>query len=268
MAYQNRQPPEGINNVKSGWQRDFVLLVIGFFAGLALLLWLTISLLGWSARYVPFSWEQSLSASLKEGREQNPRIQYLQTLANDLAQAGGLDEALSVTVHYQSDTTVNAFATLGGHVFVLEGLLENVDSEQGLAFVLAHEIAHIHYRHPLQSAARQAGLGLIGALIFGNSELSWLAGSGGQLALLDYSREMERQADAWALNALHTHYGHVAGADALFQWLQEQYADSTPPEWLSTHPDAQARIERLERLTDEHHYRTNSALTPLPPFDD
>ncbi len=264
MAYQNRQAPEGINNVETGWQRDFILLVVGFFVGLALLLWLTITLLGWSARYVPFSWEQSLSSSLHDERELNPRTRYLQTLANDLARAGGLGEGLSVTVHYQPDSTVNAFATLGGHVFILEGLLDNVDSEQGLAFVLAHEIAHVHYRHPLQSAARQAGLSLIGALVFGNSDLSWLAGSGGQLALLDYSRKMELEADTWALSALHAHYGHVAGADSLFQWLQEEQAGSVPPKWLATHPDSQERIERLHRLAEKQHYQTQGSLSPLP----
>ncbi len=264
MAYQNRQPPEGINYEPSGWQRDFILLVLGFIAGLALITWLVILALGWSARWIPFSWEQSLSASLNEQREQTARTEYLQTLADNLARAGGLNPELSLVVHHQEQDTVNAFATLGGHIIVLDGLLEEVDSEQGLAFVIAHEIAHIHYRHPLQNAARQAGLGLISALIFGRSDLNWIAGSGGQLAMLDYSRNMEREADAWALQALYAHYGHVAGADSLFRWLAQQQRAGTLPEWLSTHPDTQARLERLEQLSSARGYSTDGTLTAIP----
>ncbi|UZJ44087.1 M48 family metallopeptidase [Marinimicrobium sp. C6131] len=264
MGYQNRQPPEGINYEPQGWQRDFILLVLGFAAGLALLTWLVILVLGWSARWIPFSWEQSLSASLNEQREPTERTGYLQTLADDLARAGGLNPELSLVVHHQAQDTVNAFATLGGHIIVLDGLLEKVESEQGLAFVLAHEIAHIHYRHPLQNAARQAGLGLISALVFGRSDLNWIAGSGGQLAMLDYSRDMEREADAWALQALYNHYGHVAGADSLFRWLAEQQQAGALPEWLSTHPDTGARLERLEQLSTALGYPTDGPLTTIP----
>ena len=46
-----------------------------------------------------------------------------------------------MTVHAVQDPTVNAFATLGGHVFVFTGLVDSLDSENGLAMVLAHELA-------------------------------------------------------------------------------------------------------------------------------
>lgn len=269
MPYQNRQPPEGINYEPKGWQRDFILLVAGFAASAVLLIWLIVLVLGWTARWIPFSWEQSLSASLQAQRDATPRAQYLQTLANQLATAGGMNEGLSIVVHHQQQETVNAFATLGGQIVVLEGLLNEVDSEQGLAFVLAHEIAHIHYRHPLQSAARHTGLSLMGALIFGRSDLGWLAGSGSQLAMLDYSRAMEREADAWALHALNRHYGHVAGADSLFRWLvQEQETTEALPAWLSTHPDPRQRINRLHELARHNGYNIDGALTSVPALSD
>lgn len=263
MAYQNRQPPEGINNVESGWQKDFILLVVGFFAGLALLTWLLVWLLGWSARWVPFSWEQALSRPLLQELETNPRRDYLQTLAEDLARAGGLNDHLAITVHYSDSETVNAYATLGGHVFILEGLLDEIDSEQGLAFVLAHEIAHIHYRHPLRAASRQLGFALFMSLVLGQNDIANLAASGGQLAMLDYSRAQEREADDWALEALYRHYGHVAGADGLFRYLAKQ-EDEAPPQWLSSHPNTRARIERLQQMSRERGYPTEGEQRPLP----
>jgi predicted Zn-dependent protease len=44
----------------------------------------------------------------------------------------------------------NAFATSGGHIFITRGLIDAADSEDALAAVIAHEIAHIHLRHGLQ----------------------------------------------------------------------------------------------------------------------
>merc|ERR1711879_567360 len=54
------------------------------------------------------------------------------------------NKALPVRVHYLADQDMpNAFATLGGHIFITRGLLDSVESENGLAMVLAHEYGHI-----------------------------------------------------------------------------------------------------------------------------
>jgi beta-barrel assembly-enhancing protease len=262
MGYTNRQPPEGINNVETGWQRDFIILVVGFFTSLALLTWLLILALGWSARWVPFSWEQALTRSLEESLKPDERQLYLQTLANRLAEAGGLDDRLDIVVHYDNRNTVNAFATLGGHVFMLQGLLDEVETEQALAFVLAHEIAHVHYRHPIRAASRQLGFTVIMATVFGRTDVGALVGTGGQMAMLDYSRKQEHEADAWALHAVHNLYGHVADADALFRWLDAQ--TTSPPAWLSSHPDTRERIAHLEKLAREYGYPLQGDTTPLP----
>lgn len=260
MGYQNRQPPEGINAVETGWQRDFWLLVVGFFASLLLFLWLLMQLAVWAARWTPFSWEQSLAAPWITVQD-DPRQHYLQELAEQLAQAGGLDPALSVTAHYRPDRAINAFATLGGHVFIQQGVLDKVTSEQGLAFVLAHEIAHIQERHPARAAARELSFQLLLTLVLGRSDLGHLVGVGGQLAMLDYSREQEYAADAWALHAVYNHYGHVQGADELFRHLQPQHGI---PEWMVSHPETARRLIRLEAIAETHQMSREGELLPLP----
>lgn len=265
MHYENRQPPEGINVVEHGWARDFALLVLGVFAALALACWLLLQVLSWSARWVPFSWETALTRSWQPEAESQQTQQYLQSLADSLASAGGLPSDLQVIVHYEDHDLVNAFATLGGHVVAFQGLIDAVESEQGLAFVLAHEIAHVHYRHPLQALARGVGLSAVMALVFGQSDLGQLAGFGGNFALLDYSRQQEREADAWALNALFHHYGHTAGAEELFVALKAEMSQTeVVPEWLSTHPDLAVRVERLRSLARERGYKLEGSTTPLP----
>lgn len=263
MRYENRQPPEGINVVEHGWVRDFVLLVVGFFAGLFLLCWLLLQLVAWTARWTPFSWEQALTQSWLLEESPSEHQQYLQHLATQLAQAGGLSPELSLQIHYSQTEAINALATLGGNMVIFQGLVDAVDSEQGLAFVIAHEIAHIQHRHPVQAVARSLSVGLLSAMLFGQTDLAHLAGIGGNVALLNYSRQQEAEADRWALQALYHHYGHVAGADELFRKLKENDKNPRLPEWMSTHPDLEARIANLHKMAVDSGYALDGPLVPI-----
>ncbi len=266
MQYENRQPPEGINVETRGWVGDFVLLVAGSLLGLVTATWLLLQAVGWSAKWVPFSWEKAITRSWS-APPPSEKVDYLQTLARNLAQAGQLNENLSVIVRHSNDNAVNAFATLGGNVVILEGLLDAVESEQGLAFVIAHELAHVHFRHPARAIARGMTLELIAALVFGGTDLRQMAGMGGQLTLLDYSRRQEAQADAWALDALFQYYGHVRGASELFLHLSgdpEIQSRQPVPKWLESHPELTQRIAALESHAREHRYPLNGPLTALP----
>lgn len=256
MTYENRQPPEGINYVERGWVRDFILLVIAFFAGLALLCWLLLQIIAWSSRWIPFSWEQNLTQAWLTSAAPDKRLIYLQTLTESLALAGGLSPDMELTVHYVDDDTVNALATLGGNIVVFKGLINAVESEQGLAFVIAHEIAHIQHRHPIGAITRGLSLGLVTAMVFGQNDLSQLAGTSGNMALLSYSREQESEADAWALRALNRHYGHVGQADELFRKLQQQEMRKpvAVPKWFASHPNLDARISQLKKMAIEMRY--------------
>lgn len=262
MGYRNRQPPEGINAVRSGWQRDFILLVTGFFLALLLLFWLVTHSIAWAARWMPFSWEESLTQSWPGPPEVSEQQVYLQRLADDLAAAGGLDPELNIVVHYHEDAQVNAFATLGGHIFILEGLVDTLESEQSLAFVVAHEIAHIQHRHPVRAVARGLSLNLLISLTLGSGDLGSLVGIGGHLTLLSYSRRQEAEADDWALQAVYRHYGHTAGATALFEKMEQEQLSM--PDWLMSHPHPGKRRERLQRLSREMGFADSGPLTPLP----
>ena len=268
MQYENRQPPEGINVVAQGWQRDFALLVMGFFAGLALLCWLLLQTVAWAAKWTPFAWERSLAGSwFTSADPEDQRAAYLQRLADTLAQAGGLAPDLAIQVHQSPHEIPNAFATLGGNIVVLDGLLNTVTSEQALAFVLAHEIAHVHHRDPARAVARGLSVSVVSGLVFGQTDLAHLAGLGGNLMLLQYSRQQEAEADAWALQAVFRHYGHVAGADELFRALlkMEEGSDEMQ-EWLATHPNLHKRIQMLRELALVNGYAVEGELTPLPDF--
>ena len=131
-------------------------------AALTLALVLVLSLLAsWLVKFVPFSVEQQLAQQVitqlpaQQQTDKHQQIQtYLQQLADRLVANAPLPEGMSITVHYVDDDTVNAAATLGGHVLMFRGLLERLPNENALAMVMAHEIAHVRHRDPMMSLGR------------------------------------------------------------------------------------------------------------------
>ena len=127
----------------------------------------------WLAPLVPFGWEQRMAApvvqALTEEDHASPlascRQQWLQALAQDLRAPMGVPADMPITVHWSSSSVPNAFATLGGHVVIHQGLIDAVKSENALAMVLAHEMArgdHLAARlvvHVLELALAVADLG-------------------------------------------------------------------------------------------------------------
>ena len=65
------------------------------------------------------------------------------------------------------------------------------------------------------------------------------------------------------MQALHNHYGHVAGADELFRKLKEENNGLLLPEWMSTHPDLDARIANLEKIARDNNYELNGEPLPI-----
>jgi predicted Zn-dependent protease len=120
------------------------------------------------------------------------------------AQANGPNFAYRFKVLNLSD--VNAFALPGGYIYVHRGLIDKARTEDELAGVIAHEIAHVSLRHPTHNLSRaymaQAGLGLLSGLLGGghaarSSQVVEAVGGFGLNALfLKFSRSMESEADA------------------------------------------------------------------------
>lgn len=227
--------------------------------------------------HLPFSTEQALvrpyekliSRYWPDNPDTAPQERYLQTLADQLSLALPLPEGMRVTVHYIEHDQANAFATLGGHIVIFSGLLTQVESENALAMVLAHEIAHIKHRDPLVMLSRGALVQLAYGLVSGSTGMGGeLFNQGSEVGLLSFSREQERAADQAAVHALQRYYGHVAGATDFFraslhqQRAQQDNAEAVP-HWLSSHPELDERIEQINQLAAQQGWQT-ADVTPLP----
>lgn len=274
-AYENPQIPEGINVSPTHPLKDFALLLGGVSALIVVAVLALSFAAGYLVRFVPFEQERALASRvdanwLKQSHsaDDKRREQYLQALGRQLAAAMDLPAEMQITVHYASDDTVNAMATLGGNIVVFQGLIDTVDSENALAMVLAHEIAHVRHRHPIVAMGRgfTVMLALSALSGVGDGMIQQWVGSMGMLPMLAFSREQEEAADADVLQALLRVYGHADGAATFFERVSEKSALPEPPALLNTHPDTDARIARIRDFERAHTRPDELALKPLPDF--
>lgn len=176
---------------------------------------------------------------------------------------------IKVTVVRQG--ALNAFATAGGHITIFTGLLANLDTEDELASVIAHELAHVSERHIAKSIEKSKILGagsllgilagvLLGSQGDGEAASALMIGTmaGSQALQLKYTRENEVEADQYGLDFLVGAGFSPKGMTAAFekirrlQWLS---GSGDIPSYLTTHPGMDERLgyiqERLKRLSED-----------------
>ncbi len=213
---------------------------------------------------------QSYLQTLKEAdakKRLNPNPQQterVRTIAKRLiAQTGAFrPDALNWRweVNVQDDKQLNAYCMPGGKIMVYTGLIEKLNAtDDELAAVIGHEIAHAlreHGRERMSQAyAQQAGIlgiGILAAIFSDDPNTAktsmGLAAAVSTVALtLPNSREGEREADRIGLELSARAAYDPNAAVTLWQKMGAQ-GSAKPPEWMSTHPSEQSRIQDLKRL--------------------
>jgi Zn-dependent protease with chaperone function len=279
---ENRLPPEDLLERDEHPLRELAWLLAASLAAVAVLVLATGLVARWLAPKLPFGYELALAEQLFDDAAAAPalpappsaarrtpaeaRREALQALAERVAAQMDLPPGMRVFVSDEASPLVNAYATVGGRIRVFHGLLRRLDSEEALAALLAHEIAHVKHRH----VAAGMGHGLAVALVLtvvspegAARAAQGVLGGAAQWGLLGYSREAERQADAEALAASLALYGHAGGLVQLFGVLpQEESAAGTA--WLRTHPETTERLALLKAAARARGAPLQGPMTPLP----
>lgn len=148
------------------------------------------------------------------------------------------------TFQVVEDDKINAFATMGGFVYINTGTIKAADNEAQLASVVAHEIGHIEGRHSIKQTREMAlAQGLTSVATRGN--LNKVAQIGVQLALrLPHSRRDEYDADRRGLKMMERTGYAPSGMVGFMKKLINQ--GGSAPTFLSTHPGAADRVEALQ----------------------
>jgi predicted Zn-dependent protease len=153
------------------------------------------------------------------------------------------------------DQTINAFALPGGQIFITRALYDRLQTEGELAGVLGHEIGHVVARHSAEHIAKvKLTEGLTGAAVIAtydpdnptSASAAQVAALIGQLINLKYGREDELESDFLGVCFIDD-----AGYDpnqliGVMQVLADARQGQQPPEFFSTHPNPDRRIQRIQ----------------------
>jgi predicted Zn-dependent protease len=140
------------------------------------------------------------------------------------------------------DSTLNAFCTPGGYIYVYTGILKYLDSEDQFAGVLGHEIGHADMRHSTRQMTQMFGIQLLLDVLAGNrAALKQVTGA---LIGLKFSRAHETEADERSVTYLCPTSYNADGGAGFFEKIQAS-GGARVPAFLSTHPDPGNRIEHF-----------------------
>ncbi len=215
-------------------------------------------------QYNQFLKENTLSDDSEAVRRVKSVGARIKTAVEDYLREEGLAYRLK-NYHWEfnliENEKANAWAMPGGKVVVYTGILPITKDNDGLAVIMAHEIAHVVARHGVERmsqglVASLGGLALSAALKDhpDRTKQLWMTayGVGAQYGvLLPYSRLHENEADHLGLIFMAKAGYDPRGAVSFWQRMAKQKDNKVLFEFLSTHPSSKQRIENIKKLTPE-----------------
>jgi predicted Zn-dependent protease len=206
--------------------------------------------------------------------QSGPEAAVVQKVAGKIAaQTGSAASDFQWETSLVNSPQVNAFCLPGGKIVVYSGILPVAESEAGLATVIGHEVAHAVARHGAQRVFKNTILqtALAGAA-YSFSDMDYrqrqtimgLLGAGAQYGImLPFSRSHESEADEMGLLYM-ARAGYDPRESIAFWERMSQAGGSQPPEFASTHPSSETRINDLKsflpRAMEEYEKATGKRL--------
>lgn len=268
MRFVARQPKEGINVSDTHPLVEAGTLIVGLtiiFAGIAVALVFLVEI----ALYFVSTEDEAtlfngwLPDDLVSVAHTDERLLETQLLVDRLA-THWPDSPYKFRVEIDDAEIANAMALPGGLIVVTSGLLDQVESENELAFVLGHELGHFKNRDHLRALGRGTVLGLFFAAAFGGGDASGVGIRVADVTLRGFSRGQESDADAFGLAIVNAEYGHVNQSWRLFErWSIEDDSVIRFVSYLSTHPDSGERVVDLKNLAEREGWRIDGDITDL-----
>lgn len=183
-----------------------------------------------------------------DSAQNSAAYQFIYGIRNQILNSGAIvykDEFAWKFRIIRNDTTLNAFCTPGGYIYVYTGLIKYLDSKDQLAGVIGHEMAHADRRHTSRSMQAQYGVATLLSIVLGNDNetLQQIAGS---IYSLKNSRDHESEADEYSVKYLCPTPYNAAGAAGFFQKLiDEGYNENRLASFFSTHPSPTNRVQSI-----------------------
>ncbi|MBW1987958.1 MAG: M48 family metalloprotease [Deltaproteobacteria bacterium] len=202
-------------------------------------------------------------------------LEYVNRVGQRVLEAAG-PQPFDYRFYVVRENMYNAFAGPGGHVFIHSGLLAAMESEEELAGILAHEVAHVTCRHISEKISRgnkiqmAALAGMVASLFLGGGAATNALAAGsiaaGVQASLAYSRRDEMQADEVGLMYLAQAGYSPRGLQDILEKIRRKnwFGTDQVPGYLSTHPAAEDRSAYIETWIATH---PDEPKAPVPGND-
>ena len=196
-----------------------------------------------------------VSAEIESDTEQFPILpeqgnekiyKYIREIRDNILNSGEVrykDEFAWQVKIIDDAETLNAFATPGGYIYVYTGLIKYLDSEDHLAGVMGHEIAHADLRHSTRQLTKMYGVQELISIALGNSGA--VKDVAAALINLKFSRSHESESDAASVRYMCSTPYNAAGAAGFFEKIEAE-GSSQPPQFMSTHPNPGNRVEAIK----------------------
>ncbi|MEW6677545.1 MAG: M48 family metallopeptidase [Pseudomonadota bacterium] len=203
----------------------------------------------WAADQVTVEQEVRLGEHLYEEIRPNLDLLPENALADEVVEHIGVRVSAGSGVpfhfHVARNDQVNAFALPGGHVVIFTGLLEAADSADEVAGVLAHQISHVTLRHSLQGLIRERGLRAVLAVMLGDFAGRPWATMAEEFLAMNYSMDMEREADLNAVGLLRRAALASSGMASFFEKMDDEQGFGIA--FLAAHPVDEARLKAIRK---------------------
>lgn len=159
------------------------------------------------------------------------------------------DRGFDYNITILNDNTVNAFAIPGGSIYIYKGMLDFVGSDDELAAVLAHELAHSERRHSLKQLRQNAAFQILlqKAVKSGRDRDTW-GQVVGAVTMLKFSRDDENEADEIGQTRITNAGFNPLGQVVLWEKFVQKFGKGEKGimQYLSTHPPSQDRVEKAK----------------------
>lgn len=232
----------------------YLSLIAAFFIGAYMALYASVP---YVANLIPQEWEKEIGQFALDnylmGRKQMQQPQVTDAMQTIVDRIDRHDDAeMQYKVVVVDDDMVNAFAFPGGFIIVNSALIKQAEVAEEVAAVLSHEVMHVIERHGMRKLVRQAGIGILLGILFGDvSVLTRLLELSAQLDSLAFDREQEERADQGAIKIMQKAGISPQHLGTFFQKIKAQDEVShNIPEFFLTHPYTDNRIQALKDVAE------------------
>ena len=213
-----------------------------------------------AALTIPIEYEQSFGKKIKETLISNYVVDSTKTKSlQKFYQKLNYESKYTINLTVVNSAIQNAFATPGGNIVIFSGIIDHMECPEELAALLGHELTHINKRHSTKSIFRSLANVMVLSVLLNdvNGITSIIIDNANSIGQLSFSRGLEKEADTEAIQLMLENNINPNGMLGLLEQLNQINQGIEIPEFLTTHPMTENRIDYVEGIILDKEYTEN-----------